>query len=406
MRNEKGLAVDKLKSRLLKARTVDSMKNKPVDATTKPRKLSSGAGGQSVNWTVHNLPQSATAGSRFFVSGVTAKPTLDTLRILEDTEPAADERPNDGAKVVEDGARYVTCYSYAPNVTLRSGTACASGGTEGGIGEARRESSGLLVNGDLERRRASGGGQVRLDTGRCAGRCASHHPQPYSYGHGLDKPATATRGVGQFAGRLSSLDSANSNGITEPAGRLSRDGVSQAPRTRIGDAPACNTFDTPRCFVAGEAGQRHKRTGRTAGGTPPVKAPWGVAAAGRVAAKNGSALFASASVQTEGSLSGLIIPAPLVREGNQVAQALGGLQADSRGGRKPFAVRVAGNCLNNNAPLLVLATSAKHLPGRLQPRAATTFPGAQADSAATYLISLARPTEQRAGSFRNQQENL
>ena len=149
-----------------------------------------------------------------------------------------------------------------------------------------------------------------------------------------------------------------------------------------------------------------------------MKAPWGVAAAGRVAANNGSALFASVSVPIEAAAR---LTAPVnaraesvrtsgsfrcdgeAREGNQVAQALGGLQADSRGGRKVFAARVAAKCHNN--PLLVL-DERQRLNGKLQPRAATTFPGAQADSTATYLISLARPTEQRAGSFRNQQENL
>ncbi len=184
-----------------------------------------------------------------------------------------------------------------------------------------------------------------------------------------------------------------------------------------------------------------------------MKAPWGVAAAGRVAANNGSALFAFASVPTE-PLNNRWSP-PLfgtvdvengeAREGTCIALRMRG---DSRGGRKPFAgggvesrhapsqhglsgvkgvshrtgqthrsrcsarpackpfaARVAGSCLQNNTPLLVLATSAKHLPGRLQPRAASTFAGAQADSTATYLISLARPTEQRAGSFANQQEN-
>jgi hypothetical protein len=269
----------------------------------------------------------------------------------------------------------------------------------------------------------------------------------------LDKPATATSGVGQFAGRLSS-DSVTSSGTKETAGRLSRDGVSQAPRTRSSDAPACITFDKPRRFAAGEAGQRHKRTGRTAGGTPPVKAPWGVAAAGRVAANNGSALFAPASVPTEPKVTDArsypnrMCDVGEAREGTQQVNGRKPENRDSRGGRNPFAgggvesrhaatqrnalagrdserpltleskaASVPTLCFSTSrssarpackpfAARVVVGRSQNNPPERSRHRAAFTSPGAQADSTAdSHLNSLARPTEARAGSFANQQEN-
>jgi hypothetical protein len=157
-----------------------------------------------------------------------------------------------------------------------------------------------------------------------------------------------------------------------------------------------------------------------------VKAPWGVAAAGRVAANNGSALhfghgsegraslrrgagrFVNKAKAVRGNSNNRRLTQPSVDEltgcgerkssGTSIAH-----RSDLTHARYFIAARVAAKCHNN--PLLVL-DERQRLNGKLQPRAATTFPGAQADSTATYLISLARPTEQRAGSFRNQQENL
>ena len=81
------------------------------------------------------------------------------------------------------------------------------------------------------------------------------------------------------------------------------EGIGQQPTDRRqamkADSRSGRKLYLPRCFAAGDAGQRHKRTGRNDGGTPPPKAPWGVAAAGRAVAKNGSASpFPAASQRT------------------------------------------------------------------------------------------------------------
>ena len=121
------------------------------------------------------------------------------------------------------------------------------------------------------------------------------------------------------AGRMRAMETRQGQTTSTPPATASASSLAGSGLPAGGVYFHSTAFDKPRCFAAGEAGRGILR------------------AAGRVAANNGSALFAFASVPTGGCLSGLIIPAPPVREGNQVAQALGGLQSDSRGGRKPFA---------------------------------------------------------------------